>query len=698
MRGVSREVSGRASDMTYEEQKEWAIGRCHKMFKELERRGRTGVIPVWRVITAPVNWVPGNQPLGSYWSWDENAAEAHWGDSSNGNVEWIMHGEIAMGDVDWVSTISQNANPDYEHEKEIRLKAGKKVFLKWYRRADGSKTQTDVNQVMETLLEAPLDRSHAARLQRAREQGFNVDEPHYHGTPGGDFDEFDPDRTADEDLAYGKGVYSTRDPDAASGYSRPGSSWGNDTDDARPTVYKVYVRVKNPFDLDAVYPYAEVKRIFEHCFDEDTREGIELWTDIVEEAQFSSGHEELNELEERLMELEGASSHEDIDPDDYEEGRKDPEYIEDVEHALTVEEKSLKRQIEFVTRRVEQEFSDHQAALASGRIGGAYGRDIYKALWKNTDGYHDWRAESQLFGGESETFEFKTEANEWLEELGYDGITHTDNYNPGNKGKAHKVTIAFRPEQVRSAHAMFDPEKINSRKMHESVEEGWFYHSTDVDEAVIRRDGLRSSEWEDEEIDEVIGHDGIHHLLFYTDRPQHEYGENCFRFRRPAVADAYSPDRGAFFYSREPFVIPPASIQVLRDEKWVPLVHLTESAGTDVYPPDEKFHGPVSEIRYLPVSVIHRREMDFRPEVLTVSDKVAANMDFSEPVEVTAFRFGPNNDEDEPAVTVTDGHHRTAAAIQTGRPYLPVSVRSVNARGRKLNALIALSRKIEGSL
>lgn len=116
------------------------------------------------------------------------------------------------------------------------------------------------------------------------------------------------------------------------------------------------------------------------------------------------------------------------------------------------------------------------------------------------------------------------------------------------------------------------------------------------------------------------------------------------------------------------------------------------------YQTGEKYTGPVPEIRYLPVSAIERQEMDFRPEVMTVSDEVAKNMDYSEPVEVTAFRYGKQNDDTLLVVTLRDGHHRTAAAIQTGRPYLPVEARAINAKGEKLLALIEMSRAIERSL
>ena len=307
------------------------------------------------------------------------------------------------------------------------------------------------------------------RLKRAREQGFNVDDPHYHGTPGGDFDEFDPYRTADEDLAYGAGIYMSRDPDAASGYSRPGTSWGNHIDDARPTVYKVYHRVKNPFDMSKFYPYAEVKRIMEHCFTEDELESIPFWQEIQEEVQYSSRtSEEWEELSEYLINLESGGRFDDMpDPDRYEDGEDDPEYIEDEEEARKYEIKSIQKRIQNIEERTAREYEDHKKMVATGRKGSALGKEIYRTLWTNTSEYHDWKAESQLFGGETETFEFKTEANRWLEELGYDGLTHVDRYNPGNKGVSHNVTIAFHPQQVRSAHANFDPDKTDSPKLSE---------------------------------------------------------------------------------------------------------------------------------------------------------------------------------------------------------------------------------------
>ena len=131
-----------------------------------------------------------------------------------------------------------------------------------------------------------------------------------------------------------------------------------------------------------------------------------------------------------------------------------------------------------------------------------------------------------------------------------------------------------------------------------------------------------------------------------------------------------------------------------------------------VYAPHQKHHGLIPEIERLPISVIVRSMMDFRPETLSVSADVAAHMDYSEPVDVTAFRYsgggwlstdppqrdtGDPGDDRLPQVVLADGHHRLASAIQTGRAWLPVRVRAVNAKGSKLNLLIALSDDLNRS-
>lgn len=131
--------------------KRWAEDVCAETYYNLRRLVRNGSVPVWRMITAPPNWKPGAQPLGIYWSWDEHAAEAHWGSFNDDHVKWLLHGAIAASDIDWPNTIAHNAYPSYEEEKEITLRKGGKIHLFWYMRVGWAANQKPVvvDQVME---------------------------------------------------------------------------------------------------------------------------------------------------------------------------------------------------------------------------------------------------------------------------------------------------------------------------------------------------------------------------------------------------------------------------------------------------------------------------------------------------------------------------------------------------------------------
>jgi hypothetical protein len=91
------------------------------------------VITLYRCITAPLDWTPDLQHPGIYWSWDEDAADAHWGSHGDGDVEWKMVGEVSVHDVQWEVTFAMNCNPDYNHEKEVRIKDNAPVkIVKYY--------------------------------------------------------------------------------------------------------------------------------------------------------------------------------------------------------------------------------------------------------------------------------------------------------------------------------------------------------------------------------------------------------------------------------------------------------------------------------------------------------------------------------------------------------------------------------------
>jgi hypothetical protein len=96
------------------------------------------------------------------------------------------------------------------------------------------------------------------------------------------------------------------------------------------------------------------------------------------------------------------------------------------------------------------------------------------------------------------------------------------------------------------------------------------------------------------------------------------------------------------------------------------------------YSNEEKYNQIVPEISSVNPNKVSRRDMY---EVAKVSPDVAANMSFEKPIEVSLFADG--------TLMLSDGHHRLAAAKQLGMNSIPAVVRSINAKGNHINALIA---------
>lgn len=65
--------------------------------------------------------------VGEFWSHDENAAEAHWGDFSNGTQEVTLYAEIPQTSVNWYNTLIKNIIPSYAEEQEIEINLGTQV-------------------------------------------------------------------------------------------------------------------------------------------------------------------------------------------------------------------------------------------------------------------------------------------------------------------------------------------------------------------------------------------------------------------------------------------------------------------------------------------------------------------------------------------------------------------------------------------
>jgi len=89
---------------------------------------------IYRMITVSDEWSINNlndKPLGIYWSYEENSAEAHWGYNNNNYKTVLLIGKIEdINIVDIEESLLLNLNPSIgKEEKEIRLKEGNKILI-----------------------------------------------------------------------------------------------------------------------------------------------------------------------------------------------------------------------------------------------------------------------------------------------------------------------------------------------------------------------------------------------------------------------------------------------------------------------------------------------------------------------------------------------------------------------------------------
>lgn len=86
-----------------------------------------GLISVWRAITYTKGSyddvydeiIKGHHGgVGIYWSWEADAAEAHWGES-NGKL-FVLHGQVRPEDVNWSNSIAKTVY-DLKEEKELEM-------------------------------------------------------------------------------------------------------------------------------------------------------------------------------------------------------------------------------------------------------------------------------------------------------------------------------------------------------------------------------------------------------------------------------------------------------------------------------------------------------------------------------------------------------------------------------------------------
>jgi hypothetical protein len=111
--------------------------------------------------------------------------------------------------------------------------------------------------------------------------------------------------------------------------------------------------------------------------------------------------------------------------------------------------------------------------------------------------------------------------------------------------------------------------------------------------------------------------------------------------------------------------------------KGLPVGASVKNVGKDLFETSKKYHQKIPEVKNINVANLKRMNSG---EVADVSDEVAANMDFSQPIKVSVFADGE--------MRIVDGHHRVAAAKKLGIESLPVELQAINAKGETLNKLV----------
>jgi hypothetical protein len=93
-----------------------------------------GLIDIWRTVKYNKGdkkdlyerITKGFKGVGVYWTWEEGAAEAHWGESGGHSI--TLHAKVSVENVDWLTTVYDSAY-GLKEEKEIRIKNNGNVMI-----------------------------------------------------------------------------------------------------------------------------------------------------------------------------------------------------------------------------------------------------------------------------------------------------------------------------------------------------------------------------------------------------------------------------------------------------------------------------------------------------------------------------------------------------------------------------------------
>jgi len=131
--------------------------------------------------------------VGVYWSWDENAAECHWG---TGGPSVTLHAVITENDVDWEGTLSANMMPSTgDEEKEVRLKEGTQFELEGIQYEGDNWIEPPVKMVTAKVANEPRVFYHATAAKNINSIAKNGLKPSQNPQWGGSLGQFSYDKT-----------------------------------------------------------------------------------------------------------------------------------------------------------------------------------------------------------------------------------------------------------------------------------------------------------------------------------------------------------------------------------------------------------------------------------------------------------------------------------------------------------------------
>lgn len=125
-------------------------------------------IRVWRRITAPSVQAIDLTCPGLYWSWEKDAAEAHWGTFAKGYKTFTIVAEIPRASVDWPQTIY--ANVTIPEEKEITAAVGAKMRVVAIENSHG-KTLQEVGRTITACDVSSREQTEALPVRTGEDEG-----------------------------------------------------------------------------------------------------------------------------------------------------------------------------------------------------------------------------------------------------------------------------------------------------------------------------------------------------------------------------------------------------------------------------------------------------------------------------------------------------------------------------------------------